>query len=177
MCLDRSILLIDGHLDRDRARAAGDCQLNRLPHHLGDLFGARRPKRRLADAIEHRQLILGAVQEGAIFVDVGRVDLAGDVDHWRARDERLEQRPGCVGGADAGAGHHRREATRGAGKPVGHRSGAVLGASGHQPESALAGERVKDGDVVDADDAEERVHASGLQAVDDQLATGALHPR
>jgi len=56
---------------------------------------------------------------------------------------------------------------------IGHRRRAVLGARGHHPDSTFAGNRVEDGNIVDADDAKGGVDTSGLEAIENELATRA----
>ena len=109
-------------------------------------------------------------------VDLGRIHLPGDMDDWRAGGKCFEEWASSIGRANTRAGDDRRQPARRARKAIGHGRGAMLRPRRHDAHAPFTGDRVENGQVVDADDAERGVHFGRLEAIDDQLATRALHP-
>ena len=153
---------------RPDSASSDGCSQRRL-----DVLGARRPKRRFAHGPKHGELVLHVVEKALVLVDIGRLHLAGDVQHRRGRRERLQQGRARVGRAARGTGEHRGESASGAGVAVGHGGRAVLGPRGHDAHAAFTADGVEDRNVVHADDAEDAVDARGLQTIENELPTRA----
>ena len=108
----------------------------------------------------------------AALVQRFRLDVAGQVEQRGAGVLGLHERAGGVAGAGAGAGDGDAEAAAGAGVGVGHVHGAGLAAGGDGADAAVAGERVVDGEVGNANDAEDGIDAGVREDSDDRIPTG-----
>ena len=124
----------------------------------------------LAHRLQHVRLARHVMDRRAVAVGEGQVDLRGDVQHARARGQRLGLRPRGVAGGGAGAGDGDAQPAGDAGIGIGHVHRASLPPRWHEADAALGGERVQDRHVVDGDDAEDGLHADIGEVARHQLA-------
>ena len=163
---------VDGqlHADRPAWRAEGAAH--------GILQGGQRgvgtahPPGPLGHRLQHRQLVGRLVDVGQVAVEVGRLDLPGDVQQWRAGGQGLDQAAGGIASGGAGAGDHHAQRAGAAGAGVGHAGGAGLTPGRHEADGAALGDGVQDRHVVDGDHAEGHLDAAALQEGGDGMANG-----
>ncbi len=94
------------------------------------------------------------------------------MEHFGRGTVGLQHGPTAVGRTGTGAGQAHPHSARGPGVAIGHGCGGPL-VAGHD-ELHLGGiiQRIVDGERVDADYAEDGVHAAGPQGLNDCLAAG-----
>jgi len=160
-------------LDQDRPPAAAHGRPQRRPHDLGDALGLVHRDGELGHRLEHGHEVVVLER---ILVLVRAIDAADQGDHRRMGHEGRRHAGEEVGGA--GAARHQAGAgpAAHAGEAVGHERRRLLVADVDVLEALVVVERVEDVEERRADDAEEVLHALGLQQLDDgPPARDAIH--
>ncbi len=171
---DRRLLHVDRDFDADRPHRRRQRGAHRLLENAER--GLRRPDSigRFRDRAQHLELRARFVDERAPAIDIGLLDLAGDVDHRTAGGQRLDHAAGGVARRGPGAGQRDADIARCAGMCVGHVERARLAARRHEPDPAAPPEGVKHRHVVDRDDAIGGGHATGFEERGDEIADVGL---
>ena len=163
-------LHVDRDFERDRPARCGERGARRGFHHAD--CGAALPDAEigLRDRLEHVGLARHVVDRGAVAVHERPIDLRGDVQDRRAGGHGLDLRARGIAGGRAGRGHHDAERAFHARIGVRHVGGARLAARRHEPDAALARDRVENRHVVDRDHPEHRGDADLGERMRDQVA-------
>jgi hypothetical protein len=162
------ILQIDRPFHADRAAWHGEGGPNGLAQDPAGFLDGTDGVGGLRDCLEHAELVLGLVDEAAPRSQVLQLDLPSHVQHGGACAERLDEGSGRVAGTGAGAREGAAEAAGRSGVPVSGVDRGCLVPDGHETE--VPRDRLDEGQVVHGDDAEDGVHSSRAQHVDEQFA-------
>jgi hypothetical protein len=111
--------------------------LERAQHRLD----AAHAQGRLGHGLEHGELVGRLVDVRHALVEVGRLDLARDVQQRRAGRQRFDHAAGDVARGRAGAGEAHAQAGGGARIGVGHVAGPGFAACGHEADRRRAARR------------------------------------
>ena len=161
-----------GNREDHGARSAGAQQIERARDGGGNRARLGQRLRPAGDRAEALDLVRHLVQGAEIAPDQVRGDVGGDQHDRHRAGVRLHQGREGVGRAGPGGDEHHAGLAGGAGVAVGHERRARLVAREHVGDVALAQQRVVDGQVVIAGNAEDVSHALGGQRLHHPVAAG-----
>ena len=172
--LDRRALQVDRHLHADRTGRRRQRIHRGAGQHADRLLRRTYAIGRLGDRAQHAQLVRRIVHRAHFAIDEFRRCLAGDVQHRRAGEARLDQAADGVRRSWAGGREDHAKPAGDAGIAVGHVRAAEFAARHHEADGVAPADRIQHRDVVHRGDAERGGHAALREEFGDQIADGVI---
>ena len=172
--LDRHALQIDRHLDADRASRRRQRIHRRAGQHADRLLRGAHAIGALRHRAQHAKLVRRVVHGAHLAIDEFRRGLAGDVQHGRAGEARLDQPADGVRRARPGGGEDHAQAAGDACVAVRHVRAAQLAARHDEADGVAPADCIQHRDVVHRGDAERGGDAALREEFGHQVADGVI---
>ena len=170
----RAVLEIDRNLYRNRSSWAGHRLCDSAGHQGSYAVGRLGTMAGLGKTRHHAELVGNFVDVALGLVQVSAVDLARQVQHGRQGCPGLDLASHGVGRSRPGRGQADPEPTRRPREAVGRADGSLLVADSDRANPAVTPDRVVDGEIMDAGDAENDVDSRPRELVHHDLAACSL---